>query len=337
MNPRGQTARLRCGVLLLMLASFGLSTCGGTGFDFAGGGTGGTGISSGPITGFGSVVVNGVHFRTDDNVAPGFLTKKMFKGMDNTSKKDRDLFRVGMVVTVRHAPGDNNAVEIEYRDNLEGPVAAMSAGTVNTFTVLGQTVVVDDAAAFSSLNRNDVVEVSGFVDSSGRIRASYIERKMQPPRRGDEFEGKGFVSGLSSSGFRLGPLPDGSGSTVTVSYDAAAVSGLPGGPANGMYVQVTTTDLEPAGGSVAAIRVERLAARTDFPDKAAADLEGLVTTARSGSGSILSFAVEGKRIRTDEHTEFAGGTSADIQPDVRLQVQGTETGGVLAAARIVFR
>ena len=336
MSPRGQTARLRCGVLLLTLASFGLSACGGTGSEFAGGGTGGTGISSGPITGFGSVVVNGVHFRTDDNVAPGFVTKKMFNGMDNTSKKDRDLFRVGMVVTVRHAP-DNNAVEIEYRDNLEGPVAAKSAGTVNTFTVLGQIVVVDDAAVFASLNRNDVVEVSGFGDAAGRIRATYIERKQQSPHSGDEFEVKGFVSGLSSSGFRIGPLPDGSGSTVTVSYDAAAISRLPGGPANGMYVQVTTTDTEPAGGSVTATRVEKLVARTDFPEKTMADLEGLVTTPRSGSGSILSFAVEGKRVQTDTNTEFAGGTAADIQPDARLQVQGTETGGILAAARIIFR
>ena len=333
MNPRGQTARLRCGVLLLMLASFGLSTCGGTGSDFAGGGTGGTGISSGPITGFGSVVVSGVHFRTDDNVAPGFLTKKMFKGMDNTSKRDRDLFRVGMVVTVRHAPDDNDAVEIEYRDNLEGPVAAKSAGTVNTLTVLGQIVVVDDAAVFASLNRNDVVEVSGFADAAGRIRATYIERKQQPPHRGDEFEVKGFVSGLSSSGFRIGPLPDGSGSTVTVSCGPALVSGL----ANGMYVEVVTTDQEPIGGVIAADQVVKLAARTDFPEKTVADLEGLVTTPRSGSGSVLSFSVEGKRVQTDDNTEFAGGTAADIQPDARLQVQGTETGGVLAAARIVFR
>jgi len=104
-----------------------------------------------------------------------------------------------------------------------------------------------------------------------------------------------------------------------------------------MYVQVTTTDTEPAGGSVTATRVEKLVARTDFPEKTMADLEGLVTTPRSGSGSILSFAVEGKRVQTDANTEFAGGTPADIQPDARLQVQGTETGGILAAARIIFR
>ena len=100
MRPKRQTARLLSRVLLLMLASLGLSTCGGAGSDFAGGGTGGTGISSGSITGFGSVVVNGVHFRTDNDVRPGFVTKKMFKGMDMSSRMDKDLLRVGMIVTV---------------------------------------------------------------------------------------------------------------------------------------------------------------------------------------------------------------------------------------------
>ena len=67
MNLRGQTARLLIGVLLLMLASFTFSTCGGTGTDLAGGGTSGTGISTGSITSFGSVEICGVHYLTDNN------------------------------------------------------------------------------------------------------------------------------------------------------------------------------------------------------------------------------------------------------------------------------
>jgi hypothetical protein len=68
-----------------------------------------------------------------------------------------------------------------------------------------------------------------------------------------------------------------------------------------------------------------------------ADLEGLVTAPPSGSGNVLSFAVEGKRVQTDGNTTFAGGTPANIQPDVRLQVQGTENSGVLSAGKIIFR
>jgi len=330
MNLRGQTARLLIGVILLTLASFTFSTCGGTGIDLAGGGTSGTGVSTGAISGFGSVVMNGAHYLTDSDVAPDFITHKTSHGMDNTSMMDSDLFRVGMVVTIHHEANDYNAQQIEYQDNLQGPIAAK--GGDNTLTVLGQTVVVSDAD-FAKFNLNELVEVSGFVDSAGRIRATYIERNPQSPHHGGEFEVKGFVSGLSSSGFRLGPLPDGTGMTVTVSYTPTVGIGLD----NGMYVQVVTTDPQPVSGVITATRIDKLSPRTVFPEKARVDLEGLVTAPRSGSGNALSFAVEGKRVQTDGATQYAGGTAANLQPDVRLQVQGTENGGVLSAAKIIFR
>jgi hypothetical protein len=333
MNLRGQTARFLIGVLLLTMASFYFSSCSGTGIDLAGGGVSGTGVSTGSITGFGSVVMNGVHYLTDSDVAPDFITHKFSHGTDNSSMTDRDLFRVGMVVTIHHGQNDNNAIQIEYQDNLQGPIAAKNSGVDNTLTVHGQTVVVSDAAAFASLNLNDLVEVSGFVDSAGRIRATYIERNPQSPHHGGEFEVKGFVSGLSSSGFRLGPLPDGTGMTVTVSYTPTVGIGLD----NGMYVQVVTTDPQPVSGVITATRIDKLSPRTVFPDKARVDLEGLVTASPSGSGNAFSFAVEGKRVQTDGATQYVGGTAVNIQPNVRLQVQGTENGGILSAANIIFR
>jgi hypothetical protein len=281
--------------------------------------------------------VNGVHYRTDNDVAPQFVTKKIYNGNDNSSTKDRELFQVGMVVTVRHTPEDNNAVEIDYRDNLQGLIAAKVSGTENFLEVLGQAVVVDNAALFALLQRNDIVEVSGFVDAAGRIRAVSILPVSASAR---EFEVKGFVSGLSLPGlsFRLGPLHDGSGTTVKVSYGPAAVSGIIGGLANGMYVQVVTTDKEPVGGVITAGRVVKLAARTEFPDGTPVDLEGLVTKSWTGSGNDLSFEVEGKRVAWTANTVFAGGTQIDTQESNRkVQVQGMETGGVLSAVNIIFR
>ena len=334
MSPKGKTARLLVGVLLLVLASLTFSTCGGTGIDLAGGGVSGTGVSTGAIASFGSVEMNGVHYLTDSDVAPDFITHKTSHGMDNTSVMDSDLFRVGMVVTIHHGANDNNALEIEYRDNLQGTIAARSSGADNTLTVLGQTVVVDNAAVFTNLNLNELVEVSGFVDSAGRIFATYIERNPQSPHHGGEFEVKGFVSGLSSSGFRLGPLPDGTGVTVTVSYTPTVDIGLD----NGMYVQVVTTDPQPVSGVITATRIDKLSPRTVFPEKTIVDLEGLVTALPSGSGNVFTFAVEGKQVQTDIATQYpGGGTAANIRPDMRLQVQGTENGGVLTAGNIIFR
>lgn len=326
MNPAGRIFRFRTGVPVLLLAFLSLS-CGIGGSDFAGGGTGGTGISTGAVTGFGSVEVNGVHFRTDNNVAPGFRTEKKVNGVDKSLERDKDVFAEGMVVTVRHGAGDNNAQGIEYRDNLRGPIAVIAFGADNIIEVLGQTVVVENATIFPSLKRNDIVEVSGFVDNAGRIRAAFI-LPISPSVK--EFEVKGFVSGSSPTGFRLGPLPDGSGATVLVSDTS-------GGPANGTYVQVVTTDREPVGGSITATRIETLAARTEFPDGDAVGLEGLVTTPWTGSGNDHSFEVEGKRVQWGADIEFVGGTQEDTrQANRRVQVQGIENGGVLFATRIVF-
>jgi hypothetical protein len=274
--------------------------------------------------------MNGVHYLTDSDVAPDYITHKISHGMDNTSMRDIDLYRVGMVVTIHHGTNDNNAQQIEYEDNLQGPIAAKNSGANNTVTVLGQTVVVDDAAVFASLDLNEIVQVSGFVDSAGRIRATYIERNSQSHHHGGEIEVKGFVSGLSSSGFRLGPLPDGTGMAVTVSYTGTGLD-------NGMYVKVVTTGAQPVSGPISATSIVELTPRTVFPDKAMVDLEGLVTASPSGSGNVLSFAVEGKRVQTDGATQYVGGTAANLQLDVKLQVQGAENSGVLSAAKIIFR
>ena len=321
----------------LALVFMTISSCGSSGIgDLAGGGTGGTGISTGAITGFGSVMMNGAHYKTDDEVAPGFRTKKIVKGMDHSNTRDRDLFRVGMVARILYSSNANNASEIVYEPNLEGPVVSKNAGSI---VVLGQTVILDNATFFASLDMGNVVEVSGFVDDLGRIRATFVEVTHLVPMAGQEFEIKGYISGLNPSGntFGLGPLPDGSGNTVTVSYTPGAVQGLPAGPSNGMYVQVETTDTQPVSGIITASKVKSFVARTDFPENTLVDLDGLVTKLRSGSENILSFDLGGKAVQTDGSTEFIGGMATDIQPNVRVQVQGKETGGVLHASKIFFR
>ena len=318
----------------LALVFMTISSCGSSGIgDLAGGGTGGTGISTGAITGFGSVMMNGAHYQTD------FKTKKIVRGIDKSGVSDPEVFSVGMVVTLQYSSRNNNASEIDYEPNLEGPVAWKVADPAMTIWVLGQAVILDNATFFASLDMGNVVEVSGFVDDLGRIRATFVEVTHLVPMAGHEFEIKGYISGLDPSGntFRLGPLPDGSGNTVTVSYTPGAVQGLPSGPSNGMYVQVETTDTQPVSGMITASKVKSFVARTDFPENTLVDLDGLVTKLRSGSENILSFDLEGKAVQTDGSTEFIGGMSTDIQPTVRVQVQGKETGGVLHASKIVFR
>lgn len=340
MHPVKRTIRLLCGALLLAAIPFSFPACGGSGgSEFSGGGTGGTGISTGSVTGFGSVVLNGAHYYTDNAVSPGFRTKKISKGMDRSGAGDQEVFRVGMVVIVRHSSADNNAVEIDYDPNLVGPIAAMDSNPEPTLQVLGHTVLLDNAALFASLAQGNVVEVSGYVDNSGRIRATYVDLLRPAPIAGDTFEVRGFISGLrpSDSTFAIGPLPDGSGITTTVSYTPGAVRGLPSGPANGMYVGVETRDIASGIGGIRADRVASFSPRTEFPEGATVDLDGLVTRVDSRSGNVLTFDLEGKTVRTNDATVFLGGTGTDIQSNVRVLVRGTEAGGVLSASGISIR
>jgi hypothetical protein len=340
MKPVRRSIRALAGALLLASVTLSLSTCGGTGgTEFSGGGTGGTGISTGSISGFGSVVMNGVHYRTDNEVSPGFRTKKMARGQDRSGTRDRDLFQVGMVVTVRHSPGDNNAAEIDYAPNLVGPIAAKDSVPDLAIQVLGHTVLLDNAALFASLAQGSVVEVSGFVDASGRIRSTFVEEMHPAPMAGETFEIMGFISAPrpADGTFEIGPLPDGSGITVTVSYTPGAIRDLTAGPTSGMYVQVTTRDTQPGSGGIRADTVTPFVPRTVFPEGATVDLDGLVTRIDIRSGDILSFELEGKAVQADGATVFLGGTGTDIQPDARVQVRGTESGGVLSAVNIIFR
>jgi hypothetical protein len=339
MNSLRRPIRLLRDTLLLALAAFSLSTCSGIGgSEFSGGGTGGTGISTGSISGFGSVVLNGTHYHTDNSVSPGFRTKKLLKGKDRSGNGDREVFRVGMVVTVRHSPGDNNATEIDYEPNLVGPIAAMISVPELTIQVLGHTIVMDNADPVPSLAQGNVVEISGFVDNSGRIRATFVEAIHPSPNPGDTFEIAGYISGLDPLGgtFMIGPLPDGSGIKVAVTCTAGALQELPSGPANGMSVRVKTRDPQPGSGGIRADSVTLLVPRTAFPEGALVDLDGLVTRVDRGTGVPLSFNVEGKTVRTEGSTVFLFGTDADLQPNTRVQVRGKEIGGALSAAHVIF-
>lgn len=324
--------------LAIVVMTFSVCGDGGIG-DLAGGGTGGTGISTGPITGFGSVHVDGVVFKTDDEVAPGFKTKKVAKGVDHSNARDRDLFRVGMVVTVRHGADDNNASEIDYDPRLRGPVESKVAGSVPALAVLGRTVLVDDAPLFASLDVGNVVEVDGFVDDRGRIRATYVDVTETAPTAREEFELSGYVAAADPSAgrFDLASLPDGVGEVVAVSYSPDAVQDLPSGPAEGVYVRITTLDAQPVNGVLRATGIYPASPRTSFPEGASVDLDGLVTRVRSVSGAFVSFDLEGKEVQAGSSTEFIGGTATDIGSNVRVLVHGKETGGLLSAGTVLFR
>ncbi len=226
MNPG--TKRM-CRLATAAVAALVLVGCGGSG-------TGGlSSTTRGPITGFGSVWVNGIEFHTGSATHRRMLdTAEDYTG----AIQDCTVLGVGMIVTVQHGDGDDNATEIEYEDNLQGPVQYLNL-TDNTFEVLGQKVRYSGTTNIKNgpIDNGSVVEVSGLTASDNVIDATYVEVKAGGH---DEYEIKGYVYSVGMDNtFRLGPLPG--VSTVTVDITGVTPHDIPGGIlAAGKFVEVKT-------------------------------------------------------------------------------------------------
>lgn len=299
----------------------------------ADGGTGGTGIAYGSVTGFGSVFVNGVRF---DTTSAAVLLDGL-PGPDPTSDPRRGLAE-GMVIRVEGTidPGGStgNASRITYGRNLAGPIGDLADVDMSTrrATVLGQTVILDGQTVFrgtglGGLTTGNVIEVSGLVDEQDRIHATYVEWRADAFQPGMAIGVTGTVEGLNEGRrtFRIGSL--------TVDYASADTGDLPGGvPANGSYVAANGSSFGP-GGALTATRVGPEVEGIGVPDAEAAEIEGFVTAVNGPN----DFVIGNQRFVTTAATFFKGGLVTDVAVGTRLEVEGALMAGLLTAHKVEFR
>jgi hypothetical protein len=303
--------------------------CGGGGNQVAGIDAGGTPraavVAKGTLTGFGSVIVNGVRYDTD---AASFT-------VDGGVGTQSDL-RIGQIIIVKGSLDDNGttgeADTVTYEDNVEGPVQAINLAG-NSLIVLGQTVLTDLDTAFddsispaslAGLAINDIVEVSGLVRADGSITATRIQRKPA----GGEFEVVGILGNLNAGDqtFQINDL--------LVDYSSAQIEDFPNGaPENGDLVEAKGTMLG-AGGELVATRVEFKGDDIPGDDGDEAELEGFITAFTDSS----DFDVEGRAVTTGGQTEYEGGTANDLALNVKVEVEGQiNSNGVIVADKIQFK
>jgi Domain of unknown function (DUF5666) len=303
---------LRAGLLAFIVGG-----CGG-GVDS--GGTGGAAtFASGPISGSGSIFVNGVRF--DDSSA---------NVSDEDGSRNRSELAIGMVVDVRGSSIDSSsgtpsssASSISLRSELVGPVDATPAPGATSLQVFGQTVDVTTTTVFdnsltggvAALVAGNVVEVYGLLDSlTGRYTATRIERKSGTPA---EFRIRAKVSALSTTQktFTL------NGRTISYAGTTDVTSNLSDGLV--VRVRVNTT---PNAGVWSATRVRTGASNPD--DGSHAQVVGLV----SAFTSLAQFSVDGVAVSTSAATQFPDGTTFGLGD--RVEVEGLVTAGVIAAAKV---
>lgn len=304
-----------------------VSACGG-GENMAGGGTGGTGVSFGTVTGFGSIFVNGVEFSTSGATI----------SRDDVSISESEL-RKGMIVEVRGsiASGTSGtAATVTVEEAVRGRVEALPTGTPitgATLIVLGQTVHVDNTTIidtnvpnFAAITAGMLLEVHGLRRADGAIAATFIERKTAPV----VFAVRGTVANHNAGAqtFSIGAL--------TVNYNGAIINDMPapsGSNWNNLFVEVKGTICagNPVCGTLTATKVEPEG--LGVANAANAEIEGFVTALVSTS----DFTVNSQRVVTTGSTMFLGGLQSEIVLGVKLEVEGSLAGGVLTATKVEFK
>lgn len=289
------------------------------------GGIGRTGFAHGPVTTFGSVVVNGVRYDTSNAT---------FTVNDSTGS-EADL-NVGDVVTVKGSINSDGqtgtADEVMFDDVVTGPVQSIDV-VMSTMVVLGQTIIVgpdtsfDDSFAIPSLdgiNVGQIVEVSGQFDANGDVVATRVEPK--PP--GSQFEVHGTVQSLDSNNmtFQL--------SALVVEYGAAMLDNFPAGQINnGDFVEAKGMTIG-ANSELIATSVELENFLPGIEDGDEAEIEGFITRFVSAQ----DFDVADFPVTTTANTVFEGGTSNDLGLNIKVEVEGeVDSQGVLIASKVDIR
>jgi cytochrome c-type biogenesis protein CcmE len=318
------------GAILIFMAVFTQTACndsGGGGL-LAGGGIGGTGISVGAISGFGSVLVNDVDFDTKN--------AKVFINGRRVGEGDSDVrnkLALGMVVRVEGkflGNGAGKADRIVFNENLKGPVTAIETldTVIKKITVLGQIVIVDDGTNlkgtdFVGLAVGDVLRISGWTDGKGVIQATYAALITEADA---EVTARGFITEVDASqkNLRINRL--------SVDFSQAALSGFPDDELPAVGQLVVARGILDANGVLVAEEVG-LESDLGVEDADDVEIEGIVSQVSSPSDFVLGATA----VQTDAATTFKGIEPNDIVAGTRLLVKGALTQGRLLADEVMAK
>ncbi len=292
-------------------------------------------LSSGEIEGFGSIIVNGVEYNTEN---------AEFEIENQASGSQNDL-REGMQVTIEGTTNDDGlngtATRVHFEDNLEGPIASVTpsnTGLSKELQIMGKRVRVEqgvtqfdnaDAPAFQYSNIDtavgNVVEVSGHEMADGSLQATFIQKKADTMADflagAGELEFKGNVSNLTATTFQIGSL--------TIDYSTALVDGT---LADGILVEVKSLDDNLADG-MTADSVEVRPGGLGRDDIAKAEVEGIIASLNTGG---QTFMIDGQMVNYANAT-FRGGFEDELADNIKVEAEGPLAAGMLNATKVTFK
>lgn len=312
----GQARRWGLGSALAALLTTALVVaCGGGG---SGGSAAGSAsaFATGPISGFGSVIVNGVRF--DDSTA-------QIEDDDGARGSSADL-KLGSMVEIESERIDDNsgrakALRIRFGSEIVGKVEAVHADS-NTFEVLGQTVEVKPETVFDDSITGGI---NGLTDLVVEVHAQfnaatghYVATRIEAEPGATFYKLRGLVSALNTTAktFRIGG--------ALISYAALADADLPANFADGQRVRVRLKTTQATAGTWDAVTVRTGVRRVEDHDDAR--LRGTVNKATDA----LHFEVNG--IPVDAST--ARIDNGPVSEGARVEVRGSAKDGTIIATRV---
>jgi hypothetical protein len=326
-------------LLATLFTALALAACGGGGGDAGGSTIASNTFSSGAITGFGSVIVNGVRY--DDSLA----SVSNEDGEDDSASHSKDDLKLGMMVSVTgNSDKDANtgsANAISFGSQLKGPVQTITAsitsgtGTATVTTggslvILGQTVIVGTNTVFdplslpngfASIQLKDVLEVHGHLDAvANTLTATRIN--LEDDTHTYKITGN-VVSGSLNTGaksFKIG--------AETISYasilDPKKISV---NLIEGITIKVTLATTQTTTGTWNATRIKPAAKKVQG-NKNKAELEGMITAFTSP----ILFSVNGIPVDATNASPLKG--SVTLALGVKVEVKGSLVNGVLIATKV---
>jgi hypothetical protein len=298
---------------------------------YSGGGIGGTGvISTGTVTAIGSVWVNDIEF--DTRQADIYVNDEYVGAGDNAVVLS---IHPGQVIRVEgnlNGDGSGRADTVYYLPTVSGPIqeAAEVGEYDRMFTLLGQEVIANEqtniqGAILDELETGNFVDVSGYIDDTGKIHASFIVKKADGTNPGDVFSLSGAIHGLDEKQkvFFINAL--------RVQYENADLVGyLLDGMENGLWVHVVGR--WESGEEV-------LMAETLDPFDRLEEDQGKKVQIEGITGTDLwqnRFRLEGYFVEVNSQTLFSGGNQDEILSGSRIEVEGSFSGEILVADQIKF-
>lgn len=297
-------------ILLFLLIPYLTACVSGTSDQYAEGGIGGTGVSDGSVSGFGSVFVNGVEFETS---AATIL-------IDGQSSNETAL-NIGQYVTVEGQFNPPVAERITYVETLKGPV-----DSINPLRVMGQTILINNGTVFSNMTDvavdlvpGDEVEISGPRTSTGDIVAGYFEKLSSAPLR---YTLVGTASNVGATNFHINRLKVNIQNSGIQNGQIVRIKGLPG-----TYITDTGSNLS---------EIDAESEETYQPytsdDELEAEIEGIITRFTSTS----DFDINGIPVDASAAI-YEQGSAADLGVDVEIEVEGQFNAlGILIAEKVIL-